>query len=139
MSDKNDSDFDMGKVADMFSESKSKAEETLKDRDQTEKLLSEAMAKAENVQGSLAGVWDQLVLMFSLVNAWISGRYRKVPMRSIVSIVGAIIYFLMPIDVIPDFIPVIGFVDDVFVIGLVLKQVSSDLEDFRVWRDSQEA
>jgi uncharacterized membrane protein YkvA (DUF1232 family) len=32
-----------------------------------------------------------------------------------------LVYLLLPIDVVPDFIPVIGYADDVIVVGLVLR------------------
>lgn len=32
-----------------------------------------------------------------------------------------LVYLLLPIDIVPDFIPVIGYADDVIVVGLVLR------------------
>jgi uncharacterized membrane protein YkvA (DUF1232 family) len=63
-----------------------------------------------------------------------SGAYREIPYGSIVAAVAAILYFVSPIDFIPDFIPVVGLVDDVFVIGFVLKKIHSDLEKYEKWK-----
>ena len=48
-------------------------------------------------------------------------------------IIAGVIYFVSPIDAIPDFIPVIGFMDDAFVISLVMRGVRKDVENFREW------
>jgi len=48
-----------------------------------------------------------------------------------------ILYFVMPIDLIPDFIPVVGFVDDAGVIWAVVKQIKTDLDNFLAWEITQ--
>jgi uncharacterized membrane protein YkvA (DUF1232 family) len=45
----------------------------------------------------------------------------------------AVIYFVSPIDFIPDFIPVAGFIDDALVVSLALNQVKADLDAFMAW------
>ena len=46
-------------------------------------------------------------------------------------------YLLMPIDLVPDFIPVIGYADDAALLALVLTRISGDLERFRAWEESR--
>jgi uncharacterized membrane protein YkvA (DUF1232 family) len=53
--------------------------------------------------------------------------------RSLVLLVGALVYFLMPIDAIPDFIPGIGFLDDAGVIAMALAAVKSEVDRFKAW------
>jgi uncharacterized membrane protein YkvA (DUF1232 family) len=50
-----------------------------------------------------------------------------------ISIAGALAYFVMPIDAIQDFIPGIGFIDDVFIIGMVMKSIASEIERFKIY------
>ncbi len=69
-----------------------------------------------------------------LVKDYVSGAYRDIPYGSIIAALAGILYFLSPIDFIPDFIPGIGLVDDVFVIGLVLKQIHIDLVRYEEWK-----
>jgi len=45
-------------------------------------------------------------------------------------IIGSLIYFLMPLDLIPDFIPVTGFADDISIIFLVFNGINEDIEAF---------
>ena len=63
------------------------------------------------------------------------GRYPNVPWRLIGSIVFAFVYLLMPVDVIPDIIPILGFTDDIAVFGLVLKSFEHDIEAYKAWRE----
>ncbi|MBU4487006.1 MAG: DUF1232 domain-containing protein [Candidatus Delongbacteria bacterium] len=113
------------------------AEILLKDKEKTESTIGDAMKKADSVRGSLERVWHQLQLMFSLVIDYTKGNYKEIPTKSIVLTVGAILYFLMPIDLIPDMIPVFGYLDDIAVIGLVIKQIGIDLEKYEEWKKSK--
>ena len=66
-----------------------------------------------------------------------SGRYRKLPKRSLVAIVAALLYFLDPLDMIPDFIPFVGFVDDAAVLAWVASRMHADLRAFLDWETGQ--
>lgn len=39
-------------------------------------------------------------------------------------VLGTALYFLSPIDVVPDFLPVVGELDDVFLLTLLVSEVS---------------
>lgn len=122
------------KVENSFKNSKEEAEKLINDKEKTNKKLDEAFKKATANKGKLEEVWNYLQLFFSISRDYINGNYREVPKGSIVAIIGALIYFLCPIDIIPDFIPVIGYVDDIFVLGLVFNQVKSDLDEYEIWK-----
>ena len=65
------------------------------------------------------------------------GEYRDISSPKLLIIVAAIIYFVSPFDVIPDWIPVLGHIDDAFVVGLALKSVRVDLDTFMAWETSK--
>ena len=75
-----------------------------------------------------------LKLLFSVVQDYWSGEYRKIPWASIASIVAALIYMLSPIDLIPDPIPIIGLVDDALILGACLAIVEGDLLEYEKWK-----
>lgn len=52
---------------------------------------------------------------------------RQVPLKDKAYIVGALGYFIMPIDLIPDFISVIGFTDDIAVMTFLLKELKQHI------------
>jgi uncharacterized membrane protein YkvA (DUF1232 family) len=72
-------------------------------------------------------MFDDLSTLLRLLAAWASGKYTAIPYRSIVLAVAAVLYFVWPLDAIPDFIPVIGYVDDAFVMAFVVKSIKIDL------------
>ena len=72
-------------------------------------------------------------LFISLVKSYVKKEYREIPLGTIVAIVAALIYFLAPIDVIPDFIPGFGFVDDASIIAFCFLSCKHDLDNYRKW------
>lgn len=113
-----------------------KAKEYVKRPEKTDVLIKDATKKADDKKGSLTEIWDNLQLLFELVSAWRKGEYRKIPTASIVTIIASIIYFVSPIDLMPDFLVGLGIVDDAAVIGFVLKQITADLEKFKIWKEN---
>lgn len=125
------------KILDFFKKSESKASVILKDKSKASDTIKEALGKAVTNKGELEGVWAKMVLLFAIARDYVNGNYTEIPKRSVVAILGGLIYFLSPIDVVPDFIPVLGFIDDVFVLNLVYKQVLKDLEKYKIWKEAQ--
>lgn len=89
------------------------------------------MKKAEKIP-ILGGMIDDIVCMVSLVDSYIKKEYSDIPVGTIISIVAALIYLLSPIDLIPDFVPVVGYLDDAAIVFFVLNfGVDKDLEKYR--------
>ncbi|WP_201550656.1 YkvA family protein [Psychrobacter fjordensis] len=80
-----------------------------------------------------------LMLFMSLLKDYYKGNYRKVPYKTISAGVVGLIYTLNPIDIIPDFIPFIGHIDDALVLGFCLKLIEKDLKKYQIWKNSQSA
>lgn len=114
-----------------------KAEETAKDPRRTRELIEEAMKKALKRQGKLREVWESLMALLRLVRAWVDGRYRAVAWQTIVLAIAGITYFLMPMDMVPDWIVGLGFLDDAAVIAWVAKSIKGELDAFRKWEGEQ--
>jgi len=89
-----------------------------------------------NIPNSLVQMWNDIKLMISLLTDYINGNYKETPWGTIAAVAGAIVYFVSPIDVIPDFIPVVGYLDDALVIKLALDFSSSDLQDYKKWKNA---
>jgi uncharacterized membrane protein YkvA (DUF1232 family) len=110
------------------------AEEYHEDPRRAEELARGAYHRAhEHRKGPLARVWDELMTFLRLIKAWASGEYRQAPWKSIALVIGAILYFVSPIDAIPDFIPILGFADDAFIIAFVMRAIRKDVRAFREW------
>jgi uncharacterized membrane protein YkvA (DUF1232 family) len=111
-----------------------KASDYLKNRNQTDSVLSRIESKAFSKKLSIKGVWERITILTQLIRAWISGEYKQVPYRSILMIMVGLVYFLSPIDLIPDFIPGAGFLDDAAVLAFILGQTDKDLQKFTSWK-----
>ena len=77
--------------------------------------------------------WSQLRAVLRLLRAYWSGAYRDVSRTTLITLLGAVIYFVMPIDAIPDWIIGIGFLDDAYVLGMAVKAVKGELDAFLEW------
>lgn len=99
------------------------------------RVIEQAQRKQESARTArrLKGVLADLRTLLRLIQAWMKGNYSNVSKANLVLIVGAVVYFLMPIDVVPDFIPVAGFVDDGAVIIWVVDAVKEELAKFEEW------
>ncbi|MFC7062028.1 YkvA family protein [Halobacillus seohaensis] len=117
----------------IFEKTKKKAQSLINNPDKTMEMIQRAKEKSQDNKSLLEEVWHELQLMFDLVRDWMRGNYRNTPTRSIIAIIGGILYLLVPLDAIPDFIPVAGLLDDVYILHLVIKQVQSDLNEYKVW------
>ena len=133
----NFTDSDKEQMHSLFDEFKKRAAKLLNNNRQIQEALKQAFEKAIDNEGPIAEVFNDLKLLLSLVRDYISGAYRDIPYGSIIAAVAGILYFLSPIDFIPDFIPGIGLIDDVFVLGLVLKQIHSDLLKYEAWKHNR--
>ena len=68
----------------------------------------------------------------SIMNNYISVKpYKKLPVGTIAAIVGTLLYVLSPVDLIPDFIPGIGYLDDAAVLALCLNFTRFDVEEYK--------
>ena len=77
------------------------------------------------------------LLLFGLLKDYYNKKYTQVPWKFIASIGFAAAYLVLPVDLIPDVIPVLGYVDDVAVLGFVLKMFASEIEKYKSWKESQ--
>ena len=99
-------------------------------------LLTDAYKKAseKNDVGTLAHeAWDTLQTMFRLIKASVSGEYTGVPTSTVAAAVAVLIYFISPIDLIPDFIPVLGLLDDVALVAWFSTTLKHEMDRFHEW------
>ena len=85
----------------------------------------------------IRGLRDDLMLLSRLVRASARGQYREAPWKSILYATAALLYFLNPVDLIPDTLLVIGFVDDAAVVAAVVRALHRDLRRFERWEAEQ--
>ena len=80
---------------------------------------------------------EKFMIIRRLAKAYALGHYRSVPWKAILLITGAILYFIMPLDLIPDVIPGLGFTDDFGILLAIYQSLSSEVEKFLEWEKSK--
>ena len=112
------------------------SEALLNDKDELDDFLYRLEQKIKEIPN----VGEQLSMvpvMISLVKNYVQGKYTTVPYGTILAILSALIYLLSQIDLIPDFLPGIGYLDDIAVVGFCITMVKTDIESYDVWRQAQ--
>jgi uncharacterized membrane protein YkvA (DUF1232 family) len=106
------------KVNDYVDEAEKKASD--------EEKTSKAVALINNVKTCIAIVKD-----------YFKGDYKEIPYKTLASIIGAVIYFAAPIDIIPDsFLG--GYLDDVMVMNAVFTAAAIDIANYKSWKEKQD-
>lgn len=112
------------------------AQEVLNNTSKTDTMLINVEEKLKSIP-KVGGKLAKIPTFLSLVKCYITKEYSKVPTATIIAITSALLYFLVPSDMMPDFIPLIGYIDDASVISVCTTLVSHDLKKFVKWRDGK--
>ena len=109
------------------------ARKLLKDPKALSSLLDKAKRKASGHAEDLDGTVRYLRALLRLIKAYSKREYQEIPFTPIVTATAAVIYFVNPLDLIPDAIPVAGYLDDAALILFVVAAMQQDLDDFLAW------
>ena len=98
-------------------------------------LIKRALLKvtetAANSNLTVVKLLNHYVVLFSqLIKAYLQGSYRKLPAIALAKIAAVLIYFISPVDFIPDVLPIIGFTDDLALVLWVGKSIKNELDEF---------
>ncbi|MEA3266831.1 MAG: YkvA family protein [Candidatus Fermentibacteria bacterium] len=107
----------------------------------TEEDMYKVVDRADDIQrkvspnGPLGRFINDVKLMISLVKDYWNKNYREVPWWTVAAVVASLLYVLSPVDLIPDFIPFFGLLDDAAVVSACLFLVEQDLSRYKIWKD----
>lgn len=121
-----------------FGFARKQAERVLKSRFRVLHLTREAYQTLFKNEGGVSRVRDDLRTMIRLVQAWGRREYRSIPWRPLLYATAALVYFVTPLDLIPDLIPGLGFIDDVAVLSAVIRSIQKELQAFTAWESVSE-
>lgn len=121
-----------------FQRAAADAEVVMRDPTRLRRLVEDAVGKISIIpRGPFADTWPYLMAMIRVLRDFHRAEYRDVNEQNLRIIIAAILYFVSPFDVIPDWVPVLGHIDDAFVISLALRTVRSDLDTFMAWETAR--
>lgn len=121
-----------------YKKAKSLVDATISSPQQLLDLVSKAQLKtSSSLNKRLESLITPINSVFRLLKAYSSGEYRDISLESLVLIIASIIYFIMPLDVIPDFILALGHADDAALLAWTIRSVSEDLDRFLAWEKEQ--
>lgn len=106
----------------------SKDIETVADR-------SEEIKKQFSARGPLKRFIEDGKLLTALIKDWRSGKYKQALYGTIAAVAFGLLYVFNPFDLLPDFVPFLGALDDATVIGALLMLVERDLKKYRTWKE----
>lgn len=75
-------------------------------------------------------IFTDIRTFFTMVRAIVKGQY-KMPWATFIWVVVCAVYFLSPIDILPDIVPLLGFADDGAFMVFILLLIHQDLQTFR--------
>jgi uncharacterized membrane protein YkvA (DUF1232 family) len=127
-------DENLSKAQEIIETGVDRAQEVLRNQSQVDDVLFQVADKLKEVPAA-GPLLSDAPKMVSLVKAYLSKEYPEVSPKVVVSLIAAFIYLVKGIDLIPDFIPILGRVDDIAVIAAALKICEPELRAFEEWRE----
>ena len=88
--------------------------------------------------GPLLEFLDTAGMYFQMIKDYFCGEYKEVPVGTIAAVIGTLLYVLSPVDLIPDIIPVVGYLDDAAVFAMCMKLTEYDLDKYRRFKEKRE-
>ena len=99
--------------------------------------VQQALEKAEPVLKKLGNstvekvrvMAKQATLVFEMLKSWWKGEI-DLPWKTVAAMTVSLLYLASPIDLLPDFFPLAGYIDDLFVVAVAMELVQDELKDF---------
>jgi curved DNA-binding protein CbpA len=107
-----------------------------RDRDFGEFINDEAIRnKINKAYPALKKVLENVRELYALFKDSVKGNYKLHP-ASVAMIGGGLLYFILPADLIPDFIPIVGYLDDLAVLTTIMNSLKGEINEYRAWKET---
>lgn len=110
----------------------------LQDPDKLNNEITEFYNRATQESGkkTVVDMWHKVQLLFRMVRESLKNNYQEMPKAKVVIGIGVLLYLVLPADLVPDLMPVFGFMDDVALLGWFIKHSADEINKFSEWEKS---
>jgi uncharacterized membrane protein YkvA (DUF1232 family) len=123
--------------SEFYKKAQEKAKIYLSENGKLADLLEKAEKKTMHTGKKKLGFLEKIKTLIRMIKAYHAGKYKEIPWTSIVFMVAGLVYFISPIDLIPDFLPFLGLGDDISLIFFIFNSMTKDIEAFHTWEENQ--
>lgn len=118
----------------LVKESKKIKEEDIDEALNRKKELEAKMTKS----GLLKKYLTLSKLMWKMLNDYRKGEYKNVPWMTLSAVAFTLLYIVNPMDLVPDFIPIVGYLDDLTILAIALNLVETDIKKYIEWKEKED-
>ncbi len=94
----------------------------------------DTLKKVENV-AALADLLENIRTAYDMVSDTVTGKYKGVSKATVALMAGGLAYLAMPIDLVPDLIPVAGWLDDAAVLGWIFARCADEFKKYKAFKN----
>ncbi|EFI42646.1 hypothetical protein HMPREF0629_01305 [Peptoniphilus sp. oral taxon 386 str. F0131] len=116
---------------------KKSAERIYNDKDKFSELLEKIKHSRLNID-EFSKIKFELILLISMCYDFIKGRYKNIRKSDMLLIICAFIYLLNPMDIIPDMLLEIGFLDDLTILTYLISKIRLQIKNYEKWKMENE-
>jgi uncharacterized membrane protein YkvA (DUF1232 family) len=87
--------------------------------------------------GPIGRVLSDVNLLLALIKDYWNNEYRQAPWWVIAAVTFCFLYVVNPIDLLPDWVPILGQIDDLVVITVCLMLIEQELQEYKRWKLEQ--
>lgn len=112
-----------------------KAKVIIKDKKRLKELMYDVVHLSQSKKEILKDIVDDVKLLVELLRDYFTGKYKNISVLALIKIIAGLLYFVTPVDIVPDILPG-GYVDDITVLIYILKQVHNEIIVYKSWKES---
>ena len=103
-----------------------------------EKVAQEKDKTLDKIKNAsaLSGLFDNIRTAYDMVSDSVTGKYKGVAKSTLALLAGGLAYLALPLDLVPDFIPVAGWVDDAAVLAWIFKRCADEFQKYKDFKSS---
>jgi uncharacterized membrane protein YkvA (DUF1232 family) len=103
--------------------------------EQEEKVLKEVPQKVQELEHSKSNAIRELLQHVRIAFSMLKDNSYTLSWKTKAFLIAGLLYFLLPADLTPDFIPLIGYIDDAAVMTAIFKRIAHEVKHYKLMRN----